>query len=97
MAQGLLLVFTQIVHVQVAMLFEPVLVGLDCERSHQAEATLFIGKDPHDMGPAFEFFVQAFQHVGAFEMLMMLARQPVEGEGLVDILFDPAGELRIFS
>jgi hypothetical protein len=27
---------------------------------------------------------------------MVLARQPVEGQGLVDIVFDPAGELGIF-
>ena len=30
-------------------------------------------------------------------MLMVLARQPVEGQRLVDILFDPAGELGIFA
>ena len=33
-AQHFLFVFAQIVHVEVAMLFEPVLVGLDRERSH---------------------------------------------------------------
>jgi hypothetical protein len=30
-----------------------------------------------------------------FEMLKVLAWQPVEGQRLVDIVFDPAGELRI--
>jgi hypothetical protein len=30
-------------------------------------------------------------------MLMVLARQPVEGQCLIDILFDPAGELGIFA
>jgi hypothetical protein len=35
----------------------------------------------------------ALQHVGRFEMLMVLPRQPVKGQGLVDVVFDPAGEL----
>jgi hypothetical protein len=30
-------------------------------------------------------------------MLMVLARQPVEGERLVDVVFDPAGELWVFA
>jgi hypothetical protein len=30
-------------------------------------------------------------------MLMVLARQTVEGQRLVDILFDPAGELWVFA
>ena len=49
------------------------------------------------MGAALDLLVQALQHVGRFEMLMMLARQPVKGQRLVDILFDPAGELGVFG
>ena len=79
------------------MLFEPALVGLDGERAHQPEATLTIGKDAHDLGAAFDLLVQPFQHVGRFEMLMMLTRQSVKGQRLVDILFDPAGELGVFT
>jgi hypothetical protein len=30
-------------------------------------------------------------------MLMMLTRQAVEGQRLIDILFDPAGELGILA
>ena len=75
------------------MLLEPVLVGLDRERPHQPEATLAIGEDPHDMSTAFDLLVEALQHVGRFEMLMVLTRQPIEGQCLVDIVFDPAGEL----
>ena len=55
--QHLLFVFAQIVHVEVAMLFEPVLVGLDREGPHQPQATLAVGEDAHDMGAAFDFLV----------------------------------------
>ena len=72
------------------MLFEPVLVGLNGERAHQPKATLAIGKDAHDMGAAFDLLVQPLQHVGRFEMLMMLTRQSIKGQRLVDILFGPA-------
>src|SRR6202163_4360562 len=60
------------------MLLEPVLVGLDGERPHQPQAALAIGEDAHDMGAPLDLLVQALQHVGRFEMLMMLARQPIE-------------------
>jgi len=30
-------------------------------------------------------------------MLMVLARQPVKGQRLVDVLFDPAGELGVLG
>src|SRR5450631_2634285 len=47
------------------------------------------------MSSAFDLLVEALEHVGALEMLMVLARQPVEGEGLLDGFLDPADELRI--
>src|SRR5215472_16217602 len=94
-AQRLLLVLAQIVHVEVAMLLEPVLVGLHCEGPHQPQTAVPIGEDAHDMGTPLDLLVQALQHIGRFKVLMVLARQPVEGQCLVDIVFDPAGELRI--
>ena len=47
-------VLVQIIHVEIAMLFEPVLVGLDRKRPHQPKATLAIGEDPHHMGAALD-------------------------------------------
>jgi len=44
------------------------------------------------MGAAFDLLVEALQHVGRFQMLVMLARQPVKAQRLVDVVFDPAGE-----
>jgi len=79
------------------MLFEPVLVGLDRKRPHQPQTALGIGEDAHDMGAALDLLVQPLQHVGALEMLMMLAGQPIEGQRLVDIFFDPAGELGVLA
>ena len=83
----------QIVHVEVAMLLEPVLVGLDGERPHEPQATLAIGEDAHDVGAAPDLLVQSLQHIGRFEVLMVLPRQPVKGQRLVDVLFDPASQL----
>jgi len=74
------------------MLLEPVLVGLDRQRPHQPQATLAIGENAHDMGAAPDLLVEAVQHIGRFEVLMVLARQPVKGQRLVDVVFDPAGE-----
>jgi hypothetical protein len=75
------------------MLLEPVLVGLDRQCPHQPQAALAIGEDAHDMGATPNFLVEALQHVGRFEMFMVLPRQPVKGQRLVDVVFDPAGEL----
>ena len=83
----------QIVHVEVAMLLEPVLMRLDRQCPHQPQTAFAIWEDAHDMGAAPDLFVQALQHIGRLEVLMVLARQPVKGQGLVDILLDPAGEL----
>jgi hypothetical protein len=86
-------VFAQIIHIEVAMLLEPVLMRLDGERPHQPQTALAIGEDAHDVSSAPDFLVQSLKHIGRFEVLVVLARQPVKGQGLVDILFDPAGEL----
>src|SRR5213075_2642326 len=75
------------------MLLEPVLVGLDRQCPHQPQAALAIGEDAHDMGAAPDFLVEALQHIGRFEVLMVLPRQPVKRQRLVDVVFDPAGEL----
>ena len=45
---------SQIVHIEVAMLLEPVLMGLDRQCPDQSQAALDIGKDAHDMGAAFD-------------------------------------------
>src|SRR5260370_39159796 len=76
-AQRFFLVLAQIVHVEIAMLLGPVLVGLDGKRPHQPQAALGVGKDPHNTGTAFDLLVEALQYVSGFEMLMVLARQPV--------------------
>jgi hypothetical protein len=44
------------------------------------------------MGSAPDFLVEAFEHVGAIEMFVMLARKPVECEGLLDCFLDPSDE-----
>src|SRR3546814_3455400 len=41
--------------------------------------------------------LEAFEHVGAFHVLVMPAWQPVEGEGLLDRFLGPVGEPGIFG
>src|ERR1700719_3814533 len=53
-------------------------VGLDGERPHEPQATFAIGEDAHDLGAAPDLLVQPFQHIGRFEVLMVLPRQPVK-------------------
>jgi hypothetical protein len=45
------------------------------------------------MGAAPDLLVQSLQHVGRHEMLVVLSRQPIERQRLLDVVFDPAGEL----
>ena len=47
------------------------------------------------MGSSPDLLVEAFEHVGAFEALMMLAREPVEGERLLNLFLGPPDEFRI--
>ncbi len=82
-------------HIEVAVFIDPFLVDLDGERAHQPQAARFVGEDAHEQGAAFDLLVEALEHVGRFEMLVVLARQPVEGEGLVDIRLDPGAEFRV--
>ena len=50
----------------VAMLLEPVLVGLDSERSYQPEAALALAEDPHDMGAAVRRLISSFRRSNMF-------------------------------
>jgi hypothetical protein len=59
----------------------------------EAQASVCIGEDAHDVGSAADFLVEAFEHIGALEMLMVLAREPVEREGFLDGFLDHATSL----
>jgi|UPI00055ABD0D hypothetical protein len=69
--------------------------GFDCERPHEAQAALGIWIDPHDISPAADFLVEAFEHVGRLQVLAMLMGQSEEGQRLFDRLLDPTGQTRI--
>ena len=47
------------------------------------------------MGSALDLLIEAFEHVCALEMLMVLARQAVEGEGFLDRFLDPIDKLPV--
>ena len=94
-AQGLLLVLAQVVHVEVAVRFQPVLVHLGRERADQAQAAFGVGEDPDDVGAPLDLLVQPLQEVGRLQVLVVLARQPVKAQRLRDVLLDPAAELGI--
>src|SRR3546814_6694633 len=59
--------------------------------------TLFRSEYPHDIGSPPDFPIEAFEHVGAFHVLVMPAWQPVEGKGLLDRLLGPVGERGLFG
>ena len=56
--QGLFLVLPQMVHVQIARGFQPVLVHLHGQCPDQPQTALGIGEDAHDRGAAFDLLVQ---------------------------------------
>ncbi len=89
--------FSEIVHVDVAVSLHPVLMGFDGECAHEAQAAFGVGKDTHDIGSAADFLVEALEHVGALEVLVVGAWQPEEGERLLDGVLDPAGQPGIFA
>ena len=45
--------------------------GLGGEGAEEAQAALVVGEDAHDEGTAFEFLVEAFEEVGAFEVFVI--------------------------
>jgi hypothetical protein len=91
----LLLVFPEIVHVQVTVRLEPVLVRLDSKCSPQAQTAFRVGEDPYRAGPPLDLFVEALQHVGRLQVLVVAHGRTVEGRGLLDVVLDPIAELRV--
>ena len=84
-------------HVEVAGTVEPFLVLLGGEGAQEAQAAGIVWEDAHEEGAALEFLVEAFEEVGAFEVFMVGLREAVEGEGFLDLLLDPGGELGVFG
>ncbi len=80
LAQNLPAVFPPVLHVQVAIVLQPALVGLHRLGPDQPQAADRVGKDPdHPRAPP-QLAVEAFQHVGRLHVLVVRQRQPVEGE-----------------
>jgi hypothetical protein len=75
-----------------SMGLDPAFVDFDGECPDQAQSALLVGEDAKEMGAALQFLINAFEHIGALKMLVVLSRQPVKGEGLLDILFDPGAK-----
>src|SRR5215475_13189938 len=67
------------------------------ECPNDPKATVGIGKDPNDMGTSANLLVEALKHVGRFQVFAVGERQAEVGQGLFDVVLDPAGELGIFS
>ena len=84
-------------HVEVACAIEPFFVLFGGEGAEEAQAACVVWEDAHDERTAFEFLVEAFEEVGAFEVFVMGLREAVEGEGFFDLLLDPGGEFGVFG
>ena len=87
----------QVLHVQVARTFEPVLVGLDRQCADQPQTAFRIGEDAHHMGAPLELLIEALEHVGRFHVLVMGKREPVVSQRLLDVLFDPVARLGVLG
>ena len=58
----------QPVPIQVAVRLEPTFVDLNRQRPDEPETTLRVGEDTDHMGPALELLIEAFEHIGAFDV-----------------------------
>jgi hypothetical protein len=95
--QQLFLVLLQMLHVQIAHRFEPVLMGLDRERPDEPQATFRIRKDPDNMGAPLDLLIETLEHIRGLHVLVMGERKTVITRGFLDILLDPDAELRYFA
>ena len=84
-------------HVEVARAVEPFLVLFGGEGAQEAQAARVVWEDAHDQRTAFEFLVEAFEEVGAFEVFVMGVREAVKSEGFLDLLLNPGGEFGVFG
>ena len=91
------LMFLQYGHVEIARGFDPILVGFGGERPRQPQAAGLVGKDPHDVGPALKLLVEPFEHVRGLQMLVVFPRQPVESQGVLDVVLDPVAQLGVLA
>ena len=82
----------EVTHVEVAVGFQPVLVGFNRERADQRQATFLVGEDAHDDGSALDLLVEALEHVNAPYVFVVLARQSVKHEGFLDAFLGPFGK-----
>ena len=84
-------------HVEIDRAVEPFLVLFAGESADEAKAALVVRKDADDVGAAFDFLVEAFEEVGAFEVFVVRAGLAVKGPGFLDGLLDPGAEFGVFD
>ena len=83
-------------HIEIDRAVEPFLVLFAGECADEAEAALVVWEDADDVGAAFDFLVEAFEEVGAFDVFVVFARLAVEGPCLLDVFLDPCAESGVF-
>jgi hypothetical protein len=64
--------FAKHFHIQVARSLYPAFVDFDCECPNQAQSAFLVGEDANNMGAALKFLINAFEHIGTREMLVVL-------------------------
>ena len=85
----------EIVHVDVAVGLHPVFIGFDGLCPDESQAAFGIGEDAHDIGAAPDLLVETLKHVGRLQLLVVLTRQPEEGQCALDVLLGPCCQPRI--
>ena len=69
--QQVLLLLLEEAHIQVAVIFEPPLVGFGAEPPDQPQATGRIREDADHSGEALDLLVEPFEQVGRFEVFVV--------------------------
>ena len=64
--------FFEKLHIEIAVGFQPVFMGLRRQSPDQPQAAGLIREDPHHPGSPFDLLVETLQHVGGLQMLVVL-------------------------
>ena len=64
-------------------------MGFGTQRPDQSQAARRVREDAHHTGAALDLFVEPLEEIGRLQMLVVLAREPVEVQRLADLRLDP--------
>lgn len=75
---------------------KPFFVLFAGECADEAQAALVVREDADEVSAAFDFLVETFEQVGAFDVFVVFARRAGKGPGLLDVFLNPRAEFGVF-